>query len=114
MTNEQIEAAARATFLGMYNGEDAGWSMVDARIKAQWHTIARAALEAAERAAWQPIKTAPKDGRPLLLNPTFVGMFDVAMGYWQHEHDCWYMVNVGHMNGLWHPTRWRPLPEPPQ
>ena len=74
----------------------------------------KAALAAADAEAWRPISEAPKDGTPLLLYPTFAHMFDVAMGYWHHEHDCWYMVNLGHLNGLWEPTHFRHLPEPPR
>ena len=69
----------------------------------------RAALEAAERASWQPIETAPTsrmtDTVDLFAGTRFV--------------DCWYhngWRRHGPMGVIWvvdKPTHWRPLPEPP-
>ena len=98
MRDEQLEAVARAIFLGMYSGKDAGWDQVDARIKALWHNIARAALEAAEAVAWQPIDSeTPKETSVLLWvegKPMEKGL----------PHYPWW-ANF---------THWRHLPEPPK
>lgn len=66
----------------------------------------RKALEAADKAAWQPMATAPKDGRPVLAYlpksvhgdaETFIDWFDAENGGW-----CEGMIV------------WRPLPTPPE
>lgn len=65
----------------------------------------RAALE------WQPIKTAPRDGTRFTA-PNMYGAPTVGM--WTNLYDgCWYDLQIGHLNGHWKPTHWRPLPPPP-
>ena len=85
---------------------------------------------------WQPIETAPKDGRPVLLwlerkisrNYTVSGLCDLlVIGFWQHGR--WVSIEVedcGSMGGEltgwmadWcpldvSPTHWMPLPPPPE
>ncbi len=57
---------------------------------------------------WQPIETAPKDGRTYLLlrcarpSHTCVGVF--YNGKWKPIHAAHEL----------HPTHWQPLPNPPQ
>ncbi len=65
----------------------------------------RAALEAAERAAWQPIETAPKDGSRILLRA-----MSQHVGWWEDENDWW---ATGLDSYVRNPTHWRPLPAPP-
>ncbi len=64
---------------------------------------------------WQPIETAPKDGKPVLgwaKSFTYPCVFQ-----WQTEDDnadCvegWYVYGVEHATA--EPTRWMPLPKPP-
>lgn len=70
--------------------------------------MARAALEAAERAAWQPIETAVWDGTPFLvycpkrgvLPPLFVLVDSPG-------------VFTEGLTAVRRPTHWRPLPAPP-
>lgn len=70
---------------------------------------------------WQPIETAPKDGKRVLISD---GRY-VMDAYWSEEaslgqcsrgpawqvfncdEDCWYSIAVTD------PTHWMPLPEPP-
>lgn len=98
ITDAQIEAAA----LAMQN-LFAGRTGTNLGI---YREYARAALEAAEAAAWQPIETAPSDGSRILV---FGGL---------HTR-----VKVAYANGSWWrqrasststPTHWRPLPPSPE
>jgi hypothetical protein len=67
-----------------------------------WHETANAALEA-EPDDWQPIETAPQDGRDILVCYSWG---TIEMLSWEGE-------------GLWchscrPPTHWMPLPAPPE
>lgn len=70
---------------------------------------------------WQPIETAPKDGRMILLyRPTGGGWMNTATGSWNDDRyaknprpywESWLRIGVD-----WRtlpPTHWMPLPEPP-
>jgi hypothetical protein len=62
---------------------------------------------------WQPIKTAPKDGRRVLI---FQPGKKIKLGEWQDMSRLWPNSVVGWKctNGNFHaPTHWMPLPEPP-
>lgn len=109
-TQAQIEAAALAICY-------ANCDMPCERCEMQ----AKAALIAAERAAWQDIATAPKDGEQVLLQD---GRWGPYVGWWgAHDDgpDNWHFLDVtvqgDHLN-CWQPgygpTHWRPLPAPPQ
>ena len=54
---------------------------------------------------WQPIETAPKDGRFILAwsdyDCTFIGIFNGT--WWIDDHD-----------NICRPTHWMPLPAPPE
>ncbi len=64
---------------------------------------------------WQPIDTAPKDGRRVILftvwseTPDYPcpSFSEVQIGYWRHE-DGWIMENIGE------PTYWMPIPKSPE
>jgi Protein of unknown function (DUF551) len=73
--------------------------------------LMRAALEAAARACWQPIETAPKDGTAILL---CVGRW-MTVGHWHRVAGGWSSNGpVYSPYGLdEQPTHWQPLPEPP-
>lgn len=61
---------------------------------------------------WQPIKTAPKDGRLIL----YATADWVSVGRWNSEVDQWREIN-NHWTDTWggedFPTHWMPLPAPP-
>lgn len=69
MTDEQIEAAARAIHLWDSDDLPADWDKVPPRIKARRREQATAALAAAE--TWKPVETANEDG-PLLVSDPFL------------------------------------------
>lgn len=98
----------------------------------RWNT--RAPLSPAEapevRDQWQPIETAPKDGRDMLL---WHPQFGILMGHWDHvgtsdwwavyawpqpmhSHPCegWFspFMESDGVDGV-DPTHWMPLPAPP-
>ena len=63
---------------------------------------------------WQPIETAPKDGKPILgYDPSLLG---IVIAEW-HGVNGWY-VNQGTQDGLGFEcmplTHWMPLPNPPK
>jgi hypothetical protein len=92
ITDVQVEAAALAIVHEMFAPHELP---LDAELMAKYRATARAALQAAEAAAWQPIETAPKDGTSVLV--TWV-------------HSVWVNAESTHFMP---PTLWRPLPEPP-
>ncbi len=77
---------------------------------------------------WQPIKTAPRDGRSVLVsNREYVKLaywsnakiWDEDEEYYDHYH--WVIHEVeddyyysSHLVGKNEPTHWKPLPEPPK
>ena len=80
-----------------------------------------------ERAGWQPMETAPRDGTPVLIwkpDERMVGEYTMA-AYWSDNHlgkSGWVPVAGLHVQGYHssvtdtpqgYPTRWQPLPTPP-
>lgn len=70
----------------------------------------RAALEAADAAAWRPIEEAPKDGT---LFQVWRKNRAVVTAYWNKNLSCWKNPNIA-IPALFEPTHFRPLPEPPK
>ena len=65
---------------------------------------------------WQPIETAPKDGRVIMLASEFGA---IGHGWWDDpapEHACWITYQIGRFPNPMPPdfTHWMPLPAPPQ
>jgi len=62
---------------------------------------------------WQPIETAPKDGRDMLLAGVHLldGPRQFVGGWWQSEED-WADEDARRIN--FRATHWMPLPEAPQ
>jgi hypothetical protein len=62
---------------------------------------------------WRPIKEAPKDGTRIIAAPTLNGHSCEA--YWTPMYGgVWYHAGVGHLNGMWKPTHWMPMPSLPK
>jgi hypothetical protein len=57
---------------------------------------------------WQPIETAPKDGRVILAPVDFQPF--VALLSWCDDDTDW----IDDFGMVFHPTHWMPLPSPPQ
>ena len=87
-------------------------------------TAIRAALEAAEKAAWRPISEAPKDATILVsveataLNKTFYGRPRETHPAYVDEHGrmcntgTW-LPDSGISGEFWNATHFRPLPKGP-
>lgn len=63
-------------------------------------------------AEWQPIETAPKDGKWVLITEDSGTWMEVARWY----DDCWCsypQTMFGVMDGEAPASHWMPLPEPP-
>lgn len=72
---------------------------------------ALAALDAAEVEGWQPIETAPRDSKPVLL---FAGHWRGVGNYEEARYDgdpVWVDERAEFIEPC--PTHWRPLPAPP-
>lgn len=121
-TDEQIEAAALAIInKARADDEDvvlaplSSLSQVHESYAAWARETARAALEAAERAAWRPIETAPKDGAKVLVsisrrnNPS-LGRMSLVAAFVSHRN-YWACVEG---DPIYPPIAWRPLPQPPE
>jgi hypothetical protein len=68
---------------------------------------------------WQPIATAPKDGRVILVAKT--GSKVPLPAYWNAAESNFYRHWDGSrldqeyaLSGPWSPTHWMPLPPPPE
>ena len=111
-TDAMIAAAARVVAERLCHG-----SVLNADVSMDYclscsdcgcRTMARAALIAAERAAWRPIETAPRDGTEIQVwGPSYRRAREVVWcdGQW------WSTVGYGYYPSV---TRWRPLPAPPK
>ena len=90
---------------------------IDCMLSAEDALTIATALEAAREDAWQPIETAPKDGKEIWANDTS-GLTSFCVAYWLsgnewsgwvYEDDLFLDNNPLGPN----PTHWRPLPAPP-
>jgi hypothetical protein len=57
---------------------------------------------------WQPIETAPRDGRTILVRQ---GDWAPHHAYWRKECHEWWAIEY---HGCPRPTHWMPLPAPPE
>ena len=70
------------------------------------------AVSSVAPAAWQPIKTAPKDGSWIIVCVVENGTaYRPSVGIWDFEREAW---SDGLNCGEWPVTHWMPLPPPPQ
>lgn len=129
-TEAQIEAAALALInKARADDEDVVLAPLSSLSEVYWsyadwaRETARAALEAAERAAWQPFSTAPEDGTVVLVFRQDAGAFSahyvetdshLASSMNPPEGDCyWFSTGGDDLTGDL-PTHFRPLPAPPE
>lgn len=61
---------------------------------------------------WQPIETAPKDGKTHILAYEEGG--DIYRAAWDAESECWSSYCGQYVTVTPEPTHWQPLPQPPQ
>ena len=67
---------------------------------------------------WQPIETAPKNGKPILIfEKPYLWMCDNAeptiyVVSWDVWKEAW-IEHLGEQYAMFEPTYWMPLPEPP-
>jgi len=114
-TEAQIEAAARSD--AAFDGR--GWEAMGRTDRDRYLARSRAALEAAERAAWRPISEKPS-GVPVLV---FTGEMRKGIPPYvqatSHISCGVFFPNTSIVDGLFGfdraaPTHFRPLPAPPE
>ena len=66
-----------------------------------------------EAEGWQPIETAPKDGRQIIIADFTIGRTHQVIASWNSLKGCWCTVrhNLGQFLDYSH---WQPLAEPPK
>lgn len=118
----RVEAAAKVLHdeLGVAS---APWEELHAAQADAAREIARAVLQAADAvsagAGWQPIETAPKDGKPLMLGSvdgSWVGKWSPVYPSGYAPENPWFslMLNHDHIGGRrGKPTHWMRLPAAP-
>ena len=77
---------------------------------------ARAATGNPPANAWQPIETAPRDGRDFIAYNKFTGPYITAAKAMPPDGEIRYPMHCWHgVKGSWfpEPTHWQPLPSPP-
>lgn len=85
----------------------------------------RAALLAADAAAWEPMDTAPRDGTEIVLcraisadgtpiTGSSFGVFCQVAAWWGEEEWIVYCSQVQEPRLHFEPTHWRPLPTAPK
>lgn len=120
ITDAQVEVALAADM--MERGGVVWNEVLDEAEQEFEKRIMRAALEAAERAAWRPIEEAPKDGRWFMVgapsdydvignNPWWVG---TARFEFPFDNTPELMIASGYDKGPVFATHFRPLPSPPE
>ena len=67
---------------------------------------------------WQPIETAPRDGRTVLLAEPVDGKVFTTPGHWLEDYGGWW-EHGSHPTDyvdlpVENPTHWMPLPPPPE
>jgi len=76
------------------------------------HSKTKEAIEAYERAKWQPIASAPRDGSPIDI---YANVRRFADCYWHSQAERWVSPHHGGLRlpADVKPTHWHPLPTPP-
>ncbi len=92
----------QVAYEGMPSAMRIEWQYSPESVKAAWESVAAAVVAAHEAQRWQPIATAPKDGRA------------VHVGKWHRrkwQRKVTEFVAVAIEDGY---TQWCPIPEPPK
>ena len=63
---------------------------------------------------WQPIATAPKDGRYILFTCDWGVGPRIVVGWWDSLADGWYATPCVKGLKALTPVHWMPLPDPPK
>lgn len=73
--------------------------------------------------SWQPIETAPRDGKTVLVSDgeyVVVARWNTEPNVWERDVDaCWTVHEPEDYFYAWHlvddpPTHWQPIPTPPE
>jgi len=105
ITDKMIEDVARSIEHVWWNSRITELADISIRFR----LCAKAALEAAEKTKWQPIDTAPRDGREILVY--YPEVKEIEKVYWEKKNSRFEtMRSVIELN----PTHWQPLPTPPE
>ena len=123
-TEEMVRVAARALAPELWADHDnmtpterAVWEAGLTAKKFIAEEKAKVALSAALAAMWQPIETAPKDGRDVLLWYPLEGLSDtferVLPAHWAHENWVFQGRAFRGYSQAYQPTHWMPLPPAP-
>ena len=109
MNNEMPDEIELGLFYAPAPMSEHFYSVIDAETKMT--PVASAKYVRADKSVpeWQPIETAPKDWKRVLVTDGFEVCDAYFRGgeWWQYEcGDDWYSVSIN-------PTNWMPLPQPP-
>lgn len=102
-----IEETARTIFSVLTHTHRDYWLQIAESVREDYRKTALAVLSKRE-SGWRPIETAPKDGTFVLtaLESGYLLVLQYcANNYWRRH--------VMDDKGLWNPTHWMPLPNPP-
>lgn len=122
MTDPRIEAAARAMY--EQDSHDWPWGKVGPETHNIYINAAKAALAAADRAAWRPIEEAPKDGTPVMAWVNIIDRGELTArvlypkvrlkdGVWQYRHENgWARLTLSRLSKRI-PTHFQHRPAPP-
>lgn len=97
ITDQMIDAFVRASDTMGYGAEKGSFL---------WEQTENG-LRAALLHVWQPIETAPKDGKDILI----ATQYGVRVGFWDHAREGVWSIWPGRAKAT--ATHWMPLPAPP-
>ncbi len=126
--DKALEAAAEA-FYDAGENENWTWETETQENKEYVLKATKAAIEAYEKAKWQPIETAPKDGTDILIindskgTPETGGTypFEIGVAQWSYgaygdniENYKWRSSYCANLKTYFTPSHWMSLPQPPE
>ena len=108
-TDKQVEAAAYA-----FHGQN--WHHFNSKNKMIARRDMRAAIIAADQAAWETVENAPRDGtRVMICCTTLTGPYIIEGRWCKNNGDagpvsCWLTIDGGFWTSV---AKFRPMPLPP-